>query len=84
MENDLSVYETKLRSFLKAVSFRLIEITVDTIILSFFVTPPVAFGLSVTLELICLLLHFVFERIWNKIQYGRIIVSGKGNKRNQC
>jgi len=68
------VDETRTRSLLKALSFRIIEISVDTFILSFFVTTPVALGLAITLELICLLLHFVFERGWNKINFGRKIV----------
>ena len=69
----LKVYETKTRSLLKAISFRFIEIAVDTVILSFFVTPVVAVGLAIALEVICFVLHFAFERGWNKINYGRHI-----------
>jgi uncharacterized membrane protein len=69
----LRVYETRKRSLLKAVSFRVIEVVVDTLILSFFVTVPIAIGLAVVLEFICFLLHFLFERVWNKIDYGRVI-----------
>jgi len=36
-----------------------------------------AFGLAVTIETICLILHFGFERIWNKIPYGRYIKEDK-------
>ena len=67
------IYETRMRSFWKAVSFRLIEIAVDTLILSFFVKVPVAVGLAVALEVICLVLHYVFERVWNRSNYGRKI-----------
>ena len=67
----MKVYETRKRSLLKAISFRIIEIAIDSAILSIFVSPPVAIGLGVALEGICLLLHFGFERIWNKIDYGR-------------
>ncbi len=70
----LRVNETKLRSLLKVISFRIIEISVDTFILSFFVTAPLALGLAVSLEVICFSLHFGFERIWNKINFGRQIV----------
>ena len=69
----LRVNETKKRSLLKAVSFRLVEVAVDTLILSFFVRPEVAFGLAAGLEGICLLLHYLFERVWNKTDYGREI-----------
>jgi len=65
------IYETRLRSLLKAVSFRLIEIAVDTAILSIFVHVGLALGLAIGLELTCFVLHFLFERIWNKIDYGR-------------
>jgi len=69
----LKVYETKKRSLIKAVSFRVIEIAVDSLILSFFVTPAVAISLAVVIEGLCLSAHFIFERIWNKINYGRHI-----------
>jgi len=69
----LKVYETKKRSLIKAVSFRVIEIAVDSLILSFFVTPAVAISLAVAIEGLCLSVHFIFERIWNKINYGRHI-----------
>jgi len=69
----LKVYETRKRSLIKAVSFRVIEIAVDSLILSFFVTPAVAIGLAISIEGLCLLAHFIFERIWNKINYGRHI-----------
>jgi uncharacterized membrane protein len=68
------VNETRRRSLLKAVSFRILEIAVDSLILSFFVTPIIAVGLAVSIEFTCFALHFVFERVWNKIDYGRHIV----------
>ena len=70
----MRINETRKRSLLKAVSFRLIEIALDAIILSIFVSPQVAITLAVILEGLCLGLHFGFERIWNKIQYGRHII----------
>ena len=75
----LKVHETRTRSLLKALSFRIIEIAVDTFILSFFVTVPVALGLAIALEVTCFLLHFGFERVWNKIHFGRIIIHEKGS-----
>lgn len=70
----LKVYETKKRSLLKAISFRAIEIAVDSLMLSLFVAPTIAISLAVALESICFLLHFAFERVWNKINYGRYVV----------
>lgn len=76
-KNMLKVYETRKRSLLKAISFRIIEIAIDSLILSFFVTPAIAVGLAVTIEGLCFILHFIFERIWNKINYGRHIIEDK-------
>ena len=75
----LVVYETRTRSLLKAISFRVIEITIDSIILHFFgkLDVGLAIGLAVAIEGICLTLHFIFERVWNKINYGRIIKKGR-------
>lgn len=65
------VYETKLRSILKALSFGLMELIVDTIILSFFVELGVAIGLAVFFEVIYFMMRFGFERVWNRINFGR-------------
>lgn len=67
-------HETRLRSLLKAVSFRLIEIAVDTAILSIFVHVGLALGLAMGLELTCFVLHYLFERVFNRIQWGRYII----------
>jgi len=67
------IHETRRRSLVKAVSYRIIEVLVDTLILSFFVELQVAFTLAVALEFICLLLHYTFERVWDKCQWGRYI-----------
>ena len=67
------IHETRKRSLTKALAFRIIEIMVDSMILSFFVMPAVAIGLAVGLEIICLMLHYAFERIWDRIQWGRYV-----------
>jgi len=67
------IYETKARSILKAISFRIIEVSVDTWILSYFVETRIAVGLAIALEGTCLMLHYGFERVWNRFNYGRII-----------
>jgi len=69
----MRINETRKRSLLKALSFRFIEIAIDSFILSLFVDIHVAIGLAVGLELVCFSLHFGFERIWNKVQYGRYV-----------
>lgn len=67
------INETRKRSLLKAISFRILEIAIDTLILSCFVEVYLAAGLAVVLEGICLALHYCFERVWNRVPYGREI-----------
>jgi len=76
----MKINETRKRSLLKAVSFRLIEIALDTLILSIFVSPQIAITLAVLLEGLCLALHYGFERVFNKIQWGRDIVKESENE----
>ena len=71
------INETRKRSLLKAVSFRALEIALDTMILSIFVELKTAVGLAILLEGLCLALHYGFERLWNKSQYGRHVIGDK-------
>ena len=71
------INETRKRSLLKAVSFRIIEIALDTLILSIFLEIHLALGLAIALEGLCLLLHYGFERLWNRTDFGRDIVKEK-------
>jgi len=67
------INETRLRSLLKAISFRIVEILIDALILSFFVTVHTALILAIGLEFTCFCLHYLFERVWNGVSYGREI-----------
>ena len=67
----MRIYETKARSFLKAIIFRGIEIAIDSLLLSFFIEMHTAIILAFAVEGICFSVHYLFERIWNKIDYGR-------------
>ncbi len=69
----MKINETRKRSLLKGLTQRVIEVAVDTLILSFFETPHVAFGLAIVIELICWGTHYVNERCWNKSDYGRYV-----------
>jgi len=69
----MRVHETRRRSLIKAISFRIIEITVDTLILNIFLATTTALALAITFEGLCFVLHFIFERVWNRINYGRYI-----------
>jgi len=60
------------RSFIKSVSWRIIG-TVDTILISYFVTGQVDFALSIgMIELITKMgLYVLHERAWNKFSWGK-------------
>jgi uncharacterized membrane protein len=61
------------RSFVKALSWRMTG-TVDTIVVSYLVTGKIKMALSIGgVELftkVCL--YYLHERVWNKIQFGRV------------
>ena len=76
----MKINETRKRSLLKAVSFRVIEVAIDTVVLWYAYemlqpfTPAKAFALAVFMEATCFSVHYIFERVWNKTDYGREIV----------
>jgi uncharacterized membrane protein len=74
-EHKHEVSETHKRSLLKGISSRVVEVLVDTAIISLAgVAPEVSLGLSIAVEASCFVLCYVIERIWNRIQWGRKIV----------
>lgn len=64
--------EDTLRSVVKSISWRAIG-TIDTIIISFFITGKVSLALSIgSIELITkMVLYFFHERLWNLIKWGK-------------
>lgn len=60
------------RSFIKSLSWRAIG-TLDTIVISYFVTGTLSFALSIgAIELVTKMgLYVVHERVWNRIQWGK-------------
>lgn len=60
------------RSIVKSISWRLIG-TLDTIIISWFITGEVAMALTIgSIEIVTkMLLYFFHERIWNIIKWGK-------------
>lgn len=64
--------EDSLRSILKSISWRAIG-TLDTIIISFFITGEVSLALSIgSIELVTkMVLYFFHERLWNLIKWGK-------------
>jgi uncharacterized membrane protein len=64
--------ETKRRSVLKAISWRILG-TLDTITISYFLTGQIKTALSIGgLEVFTkMILYFFHERIWNLISWGK-------------
>ena len=65
--------EKKRRSMAKAISWRL-SATIDTFIISFLVTGQFRFAISISvIEVATKILWYYFhERIWDKINFGRV------------
>lgn len=80
-EHKPKVNETRSRSFLKAVTARILEVLVDTLIFSFVGFPLFeSFGLAILVEFVCFLVCYILERIWNKVDYGRKIINNPNQK----
>ncbi|WP_299523432.1 DUF2061 domain-containing protein [uncultured Lutibacter sp.] len=60
------------RSIVKAISWRILG-TIDTIVISWFVTGEITVALSIGLiEVITkMILYFFHERIWNLVKWGK-------------
>ena len=76
-KSKLKVHETKKRSIFKAVSFRIIEVTVTTLLFATKNPIETAFGFALIAEGLCLTLTYLGERIWNRISFGRHVYRGK-------
>lgn len=72
----MKITETRTRSLIKSISFRAFEITVDTIFLSlvFGITIPHSILASIFIEFMCFAVHYITERLWNRIQWGRKVI----------
>ncbi|AOW18495.1 hypothetical protein LPB03_13975 [Polaribacter vadi] len=70
-EEDLSS-EKPIRSIVKALSWRIVG-TLDTLVVSYFVTGKIVLAASIaTVDFLTkLVLYFFHERIWNKIKWGK-------------
>ena len=74
------VNETRTRSLAKAIFGRVIEIIIGGTIFGFVLTAlgfqyafTIGFGLNVIEELVCFVVTFVTERMWNRINWGRTV-----------
>ena len=72
VEGNFGNNETSKRSFAKTISWRIIG-TLDTILISWFITGTFAFAISIgAIELFTkMILYFFHERVWNSVSYGK-------------
>ncbi len=72
IKENLGSNETTKRSFAKTISWRIIG-TLDTILISWFITGTIAFAISIgAIELFTkMVLYFFHERVWNSVSYGK-------------
>lgn len=63
--------ETKKRSIYKALSWRVIALLNSWMVLGLSFTTS-NFLNALTMNIIGFFLYFIFERMWNKIKYGKI------------
>ncbi|MGA1862084.1 DUF2061 domain-containing protein [Deferribacter thermophilus] len=70
------IIEKKYRTIIKTVSWRLTG-TIDTIIISFLITGDFTMAFSIgSIEVISkMILYYLHERIWSRINIGRKIVA---------
>lgn len=76
MSCDHKVDETKTRSLSKTAVSKGIEIAIDTVVITTFSSigvPPLMIAL--TIEGICFANHFIIERLFNRVQWGRKITN---------
>jgi len=64
--------ETKKRTLFKTISWRIIAILNSWMVLSFIKEPQSNLIIALIMNLTGFFIFFGFERIWNKIKYGKI------------
>jgi hypothetical protein len=78
----MEIKETKKRSMIKAITWRIAAIINSWAILSFFVNGSNLYK-ALLMNLTGFFVFYGFERVWSKIKYGRFVVKEK-NSVNEC
>lgn len=78
---NLAFRESRLRSLVKSLTYRILSIT-GTGILSWVITKDIKETVSITIAIqgFLIFLYYSYERIWDKINWGRKIEAAKKNK----
>lgn len=74
------MYETYIRSIIKTFIYRLVTLTISTLIIYFVSEVQLiqSFGLSLLLNVVMMFVYYLNERIWNKVKYGKIPLKKPG------
>ena len=77
---DLVFRESRLRSLVKSLTYRILSIT-GTGIVSWVITKDIkeTISITITIQVFLIILYYSYERMWNKINWGRIIQIAKKN-----
>jgi hypothetical protein len=74
-DHEHKVCETRLRTALKGVTAKILEIALDFTILDIvFHRPAESLGIAIGLEVVCYALNYINERGWNRIMWGRKVI----------
>jgi len=73
--------ESRLRSLVKSLTYRILSI-IGTGILSWVITKDIkeTVSITITIQVFLIVLYYSYERIWDKIDWGRKIQIAKKNK----
>jgi len=71
------VKETKKRTAFKSVTWRMVAIVNSWLVLVAVKDPHSNFTKALIMNITGFLVFYIFERIWSKIKYGRIILKEK-------
>ena len=74
------VNETRKRSLVKTISFRVIEVIMDILIILTLIRSGlpelmIAGICAISVEASCGIGYYIWERLWNRIDWGRIVVA---------
>lgn len=94
MPSKYKIHESRKRSLFKTIGVRIIELAGDTFIIGFLLNllnPErtlienygLGFVITLIVDLVCLVLTYLWERIWTRIEYGRR-VHEKGQPCEEC
>lgn len=71
--NQTKVNDGCARSFAKGLTDKAAEVILDTLVFSPFLATPTAASLAIVVEMLCFLMNFFNERLWNLTDWNREI-----------